>query len=80
MLAMENLEKVINLIRENTDCKGEILPGDNLVNDLYLDSLDKLLILNAVEDVFSIILEGEDLRGLDTVADIAERLNKLQTV
>lgn len=74
---MDNLEKVIKLIWENTDYKGEILPGYNLANDLHLDSFDKVMIINAVEDVFLITLEGEDLKGLNTVADIVEKLDKI---
>ena len=74
---MEKLEKVIKLIWENTDYKGEILPGYNLINDLHLDSFDKVMIINAVEDVFLINLEGEDLKGLNTVADIVKKLDNI---
>jgi acyl carrier protein len=75
---MENTENIMRIIRENTDYQGEIFPSDHLKNDLHLDSLDINMIINAVEDRYSIIVDGEDLNCLKTVSDIAIKLTELR--
>ncbi len=75
---METLEKVKKIIRENIDFQGEIRSEDHLINDLHIDSFDMIMIVNALEDDFSILVEEEDLVGLITVNDIVQKLKELK--
>ena len=74
---MENTEQIIRIIGKNSDYKGEILPGDDLQNDLHLDSFDLLMIVNAIEDKYKINVEGEDMESIFTVSDLVRKLNQL---
>lgn len=75
---METLEIVRKVIRENLDFQGEIKPEDHLINDLHIDSFDMIMIVNALEDNYSIIVEDEDLEGLTTVNDVVQKLKELK--
>lgn len=67
---MELQERIKQLIWKNTDYRGEIFPESRLINDLHLESLDLLMLLNAIEDEFSIEIKGDNLEGLYRVSDI----------
>lgn len=71
---MELEKKVINMIKESLEYNDEINMNDNLVNKLGADSLDMLMLINTLEDSFSIRIEDEDLKDLKTVSDVIEEL------
>lgn len=73
-------EKVIEIIKENIEWEGEININHNLVKDLDIDSFSMLMIVNTLEEDFSIQIEDEDLKGLNTVSDIVERLKEKLSV
>lgn len=77
---MKIREKVIEAIRENIQWKGAIHDTMDLVRDLGIDSFDMLMIINTLEDEFSIIVEEEHLENLKTVGDVVNRLNDLLSV
>lgn len=74
---MELTQKIISIIRENIEWKGEISLHDHLVNDLHMDSFDRLMIVNALEDEFSIQIEEDEIKKVQYVSDIVERLQSL---
>lgn len=77
---MELKEKVIEVIKENTDWKGAINMKQDLVKDLGIDSFGMLMIINTLEEDFLIQVEDEDLKGLKIVSDIAQKLEEKLSV
>ena len=74
---MELTNKIISVIRENIEWKGEIELHDHLINDLHIDSFDRLMIVNALEDEFSIHIEEDEISKVQCVSDIVESLQSL---
>lgn len=77
---MKTKAKVYEAIRENIKWKGEIQDNMDLIRDLGIDSFDMLMIINTLEDEFSIIVEEEHLENLNTVGDVIHRLEELISV
>lgn len=77
---MKTKEKVLQTIQENINWKGDIREDMNLIRDLGADSFDMLMIINSLEEEFSIIVEEEHLENLNTVGDVIRRLEDLLTV
>lgn len=73
----DNLEILQSIINKTTDFKDDIKMSDHLRNDLYIDSLDMLMVIRAIEDRFSIQIEDRDLEKIETVGDIIRKLNNL---
>ncbi|WP_163711781.1 acyl carrier protein [Mangrovibacterium lignilyticum] len=71
---METLLKVIAIIQANKENCLDVLPDTDLAEGLGIDSFDTLMIINAIEDEFSIEFDGKDLEQIKTVNDIAEIL------
>jgi acyl carrier protein len=59
---------------ENTDYKYEINSDTNLFTELNIDSFGKLMIVNAIEDEFSIEVDEDDIEKFATVNEIIEVL------
>jgi acyl carrier protein len=62
--------KIIKIIKENTHYKEPITIDSNLITELNIDSFSRLMIINAIEDEFSIDVADEDLEKFKTVNDI----------
>ena len=77
---MKTKEKVIEAIRENIRWKGPVTEQMDLIRDLGIDSFDMLMIVNTLEEEFSIIVEEGHLENLKTVGDVVRRLNDLLAV
>jgi len=77
---MKTRVKVIEAIRENIQWKGDITEGMDLIRDLGIDSFDMLMIINCLEEEFSIIVEEENLENLNTVGDVIHGLDGLLSV
>ena len=73
---METLEKVISIIIEIKENSMDVAPETNLSEELRIDSFDTLMIINAIEDEFSIEFNGSDLEKIKTVSDIVKLLNE----
>ena len=67
-------EKIISLIKENIEGEVEISLDSDLNNDLAIDSFGMLMIINAIEDEFSITIKDTEFEGINTVADIVKNL------
>ena len=68
---METIEKVIAIIKENLGNKIEVEPDTILIDDIGIDSFDRLMIVNSIEDEFSIEFDDADFEGIKKVSDIA---------
>ena len=64
-------DKVIAVIRENSEDVTEIATDADLVNDVGIDSFGMIMIVNGIEDAFSITVKEEDIAKIRTVNDIA---------
>ena len=67
-------DRIIKTIQSVLDKRPVITLKSRLVEDLQVDSLDKLMILSALEDEFSIAIAEEDFVEVVTVRDIVEKL------
>lgn len=67
-------EKVIKIIRFVKDIKYPITPEMSLTDDLYLDSLDMLMLINAIESEFSFSVDMGEVEKIKTVRDIVDVL------
>jgi acyl carrier protein len=67
-------EKVIQIIRSIKEIKYPITPEMSLTDDLYLDSLDLLMVINAIESDFSYKVDMGEVEKIKTVGDIVEIL------
>ena len=63
-------ERVIEAISKCLESKVEVKLESKLVEELNVDSFDKLMILGAIEDEFAIEIDEADFNGLETVNDI----------
>ena len=71
---MNTEEKVISIIRGNTEGTTEVSLGTDLRRELRLDSFGTLMLINAMEETFGISMEDTDFTGLKTVADVVQLL------
>lgn len=67
-------EKVIQIIRSVKEIKYPITVDMSLADDLYFDSLDMLMIINAIESEFSYEVDMGEVEKIKTVGDIIETL------
>ncbi len=73
---MELASKILSIISQDTNCGKTISPGDRIVEDLKVDSLDKLMIIHDIEDEFNITVEDDELRQLRVVQDIIDAVGR----
>ena len=72
---METPEKVISIIREIKESNLDVTPESKLMEELGIDSFDTIMLINAIDDEFSIEIDGADAEGIKTVNDIVVLLN-----
>ena len=70
-------QKIIDIIRRNLEDDREVTLQSRLKEDLGADSFSMLMVLNEIEDVFRIRIEGDGFEGLETVADVCRRLKEM---
>ncbi len=71
---MELFKEVASIINRNKGKEIEIKPQDRLREDLNIDSLDTLMIGCDLEDQFHIIIDPDEIKNLDVVQDIVDKL------
>ena len=70
--------KVKNILMEYTDVPEEKINEDSrLIGDLGLTSLDIVNIIVRFEDEFDITINERSIASLQTVGDVAKKLNEL---
>ncbi len=67
-------ERIVSIIKNNMERKRDISLDTRLIDDLEIDSFDKLMIINAMEDEFSITIDEEDFKDVRKVSDIVNKL------
>ncbi len=76
------LEKLADIIADAMGARLKISASDinentGFIADLHADSVDIATIICDIEDEFNIEIEDEALEGIETVGDVAERIEKL---
>ncbi len=73
---MKTIEKIKRIIKENIETDVAIEGSTDMRKDLDLDSFDVLMIMNEIDEEYSITLEEEDFQEVDTPQEIASLLEK----
>jgi acyl carrier protein len=73
---MEITSKILSIIGQDSSCGKTVRPEDRIVEDLKVDSLDKLMIIHDIEDEFNITVEDNELRSLRVVQDIIDAVGR----
>jgi acyl carrier protein len=71
---MDTADKIIEIIRQNSEMKIRITLETDLRKDLDMDSFETIMIINAIEDEFKITLDETVFKSISTVADIVRIL------
>lgn len=68
-------EQIMEIVSENTE-KAQPLDLTNSLSELGIDSLDVLMVINAIEDEFNITIDDGDFKDIKTIGDILNILRK----
>ena len=68
--------RVQEIVAENIETDEEVKLESDLREDLGVDSLGTLILVDALEDEFSLQINPDDFREVETVADIVKRLEE----
>ena len=71
-------ERLMGLLRKTLDADAPLSPETNLVGDLGLESIQVIEYLCEVEDHFDLAIDEATLADVQTVADLAAVIKKLQ--
>ncbi|MDO0824173.1 acyl carrier protein [Desulfosporosinus nitroreducens] len=71
---MKMEDRIIMTIQSVLDKRPVITLDSHLLEDLRVDSLDKLMILSALEDEFAITIAEDDFADVVTIKDIVMKL------
>lgn len=67
----KNLETLIELLHENTECTEQnISEGTRLVSDLQLNSYELVNLVVAIEDTFNVEIDDTAITEIQTVNDV----------
>jgi acyl carrier protein len=66
--------RIISIIARHTEVKLPVTLESNLIEDLSVDSFGTIMIMDAIEDEFSIELQEADFEQLVTVGDVVRLL------
>jgi acyl carrier protein len=70
-MTMEILGELAGILATRFDYKGVVTPETSF-DDLELDSLDKIELVMMLEDETGVRIDDNDIRGMQTVGEIAE--------
>jgi len=73
---LKTIDKIIDIIKDNIETDVAITESTDMREDLDLDSFDVLMIINGIDDDFSITLEEEDFQKVNSPKEIAELLKE----
>lgn len=71
-------KKIKQIIVEQSVCDEEDIKLETEINDLKLDSLDKIELLMTLEEEFNVEISDEKAELLKTVADIVKTIRQLK--
>lgn len=71
-------KKIKQIIVEQSVCDEEDIKLETEIDDLKLDSLDKIELLMALEEEFNVEISDEEAELVKTVADIVKTIRQLK--
>ena len=71
---MEILERLISIIEKNIGKDLELTAATRLDDDSEIDSFERLMTLNSIEDAYDFEFDTEDLQQIKTLGDVADVL------
>ena len=75
---MEDIQaRIIELVAQSKNLQPSDVHMDTTFDELQIDSLDKINLSFAVEEMFSIEIPDESLNSLKTVGDVVRGVEKL---
>lgn len=78
---MNKTDKIIEIVRREMDVfispDTEITPDMNLAADLNVDSLDMVLVIEAIENEFGITIPNEELYEIRTISEMENKIDEL---
>jgi acyl carrier protein len=72
----EIIDVVNRVVIEEFEAEGELGPETNLREDLGMDSLDGVDLVVALEVAFGFRIAEEEARGIRTLGDVYERIQR----
>jgi acyl carrier protein len=69
--------RIIELVAKSKDLPASAVHMESTFDELQVDSLDKINLSFAVEEMFSIEIPDENLNSLKTVADVVHGVEQL---
>jgi acyl carrier protein len=76
---MNDIEsKIIELVAKSKNLPAESVRMESTFDELQIDSLDKINLSFAVEEMFGIEIPDEDLNSLKTVGDVVRGVEQLR--
>jgi acyl carrier protein len=76
---MDDVEsRCIELVAKSKNLPASSVTMDSTFDELQIDSLDKINLSFAVEEMFSIEIPDESLNSLKTVGDVVRGVEKLR--
>ncbi|MEU5534691.1 phosphopantetheine-binding protein [Streptomyces sp. NPDC020362] len=79
MPEQEILDRIAELIREQTEFKGAVTADTAFRLDLEMDSLSTVELISATEQAFDVLIPYEELDEFDSVGELADYVAKLRT-
>jgi acyl carrier protein len=77
--SMDDIEsRIIELVAKSKNLPASDIHMDSKFDDLQIDSLDKINLSFAVEEMFSIEIPDESLNSLKTVGDVVRGVESLR--
>lgn len=75
---MMRVRRITDVIRDTFPSVGEVQPTSRLVQDLELDSLDRIDLTLRLEEEFGLRIDDDEARRWETVEDIDRYLERLE--
>ncbi|MEN8907711.1 MAG: acyl carrier protein [Clostridiales bacterium] len=69
-------ERIINVIKSNIERNVKIDINTRLIEDLNIDSFDKIMIISGLEEEFLIEIDVDDFSNYKNVAQIVDKFEK----
>ncbi|TYQ14569.1 UNVERIFIED_CONTAM: acyl carrier protein/NADH dehydrogenase (ubiquinone) 1 alpha/beta subcomplex 1 [Acetivibrio alkalicellulosi] len=70
-------KRVMKVVRENIEGQFEITSDSILIEDLGVDSFNKIMIIAGLEDEFSIEINEDDFSQIERVGDIVDKIKSI---
>jgi acyl carrier protein len=74
-MSASRIERVISVIAEQLNVPQAEITGETVLSTLYIDSLDTVEIVMALEDEFGVVISDPEWEPVKTVAQAVDLVN-----